>query len=154
MTQNQQQRRQQLKAQGGSRPYTEIVTMSGDGADSYIPKRNDPEGRVLKLGGFDKLKVANKSSVDVVIYLDTNPKRAHYIEAGTQEIFSDLRPFRSWKVVGQGGSGESINLNELKITSKLSRLTADDQAAIEAERNAQNGGVDIGQLAGLANLLG
>lgn len=152
MTQN--QRRQQLKAQGGSRPFTKRPTFSGDGVFLYSPRRSEPEGRVLKVGGFDKLKVANKSNVDVVIYLNTNPDRALYVEAGTQEIFEDVRPFRSYKVKGQGSSSQTISVNELKLTAKLSSLDADDQAAYQAERERQQPNVGIGELAGLANLLG
>jgi hypothetical protein len=144
-----QKERIQLKQQGGSKAYPKRPSINAGGVFGYNPSRSDPEGRVLKVGGFDKLKVANKSNSDVEVQLGMNPKRALYIEAGTQEIFEDIQPFRSYKVVNLDNSN-SIPAGKLTLSSKLKAMTADDQARYQQQKNQ---GLGIGDLAGIAKLI-
>lgn len=112
----------------------------------HAPNKADPEGKYFPL---DKLKVANKSNADVVIYLDTNPDRGLYVEAGTQEIFEQIQPFRTYKVENQNAS-TSIAQDELKITARKRPIDADKRAQQQAAE--QNDGPDMGTLLGAARL--
>lgn len=143
-----QKERIQLKKQGGSKAYPKRPSINAGGNFGYNPSRSDPEGRVLKVGGFDKLKVANKSNSDVEIQLGMNPKRALFIEAGTQEIFEDIQPFRSYKVLNLDSSN-SIPTGRLTVSPKLKAMTADDQARYQQLDDE----IGIGDLMGLARLI-
>jgi len=130
----------------GSPPFTQRPSISGGGVFLHAPNKADPEGKYFPL---DKLKVANKSNADVVIYLDTNPSRGLYVEAGTQEIFEQIQPFRTYKVENQNAS-TSIAQDELKITARKRPIDADKRAQQQAAE--QNDGPDMGTLLGAARL--
>lgn len=140
------QRRIELKRRGGSKPYRQKPQIDAGGVYGYNPSRNDREGHILEVGGFDKLKVANKSNSDIIIQPGMNPKRGQVIESGTQEILEDVQPFGSYKVVNLDQSN-SIPEGKLNITTKLSELTADDRARYQA---AQDNQPDMTKLIGLA----
>jgi hypothetical protein len=130
----------------GSPPFTQRPQIDAGGVFLHAPNQADPEGKYFPL---DKLKVANKSNSDVVIFLDTNPDRALYVEAGTQEIFEQIQPFRSYKIENLNSS-TGISSDELKVTARKSPLDADKAAQRQAAQ--ENQGPDAGKLLGAARL--
>lgn len=132
----------------GSPPFTQRPQIDAGGVFLHAPTKSDPEGKYFPL---DKMKVANRSNADVLIYLDTNPDRALYVEARTQEIFEQIQPFRSYKIENLNDS-TAISSDDLKVTARKRPLDADKQAQRQAAQ--QNQGPDIGTLLGAARLFG
>lgn len=150
MPQNLQTRREREKELYGSPPFTERPSISANSSVVIDPDASDPEAKYFPL---DKMKVANKSNVGVEIWLDTNPSRVLYVEANTQEIFEEILPFRSYKVVNTDPSGGTdLNEGDVVVTARKSPLDADKAAQRQAAKGEK--GLGIGDIAGLANLLG
>jgi len=131
----------------GSPPFNQRPQLNGGGIFLFSPEAND---RIARFFPLDTIKVANKSNADVEVKLDTNDDRGLFVESGTQEIFDQVQPFRSYKIQNLSNN-TTIAKDELKITVRKAPLDADDAARRQAANESE--GPDISDMLGIANML-
>jgi len=135
----------------GSEPFTEQPAIQASEATVIYYDERHPAAKYFPL---DKIIVANQSNVDVEIWLDTNPNRKILVESNTQEIYEDILPFRSYKVINtEPVGGTDISSGELSITTRKKPMDANEKARRDF-KNDNNQGIDAGDLVGFLNFLG